>query len=76
MERKNHPPPARAGEGFFVPSAFPLVLTGTEPGRDGRSVMARMTLEPVLGGVARREWAVSEDGEAWETEMALVFTRE
>jgi hypothetical protein len=38
--------------------------------------MACMTLEPVSDGVVRREWAVSEDGETWETEMALVFTRE
>jgi hypothetical protein len=52
-----------------------MVLTGTEPGPDGRSVKVRMTLEPVSDGVVRQEWAVSEDGEAWETEMALVFTR-
>lgn len=52
-----------------------LVLTGAEPGHDGRSVQVRMTLEPVSAGVVRQEWAVSEDGEVWETEMALVFTR-
>jgi hypothetical protein len=52
-----------------------LVLTGTEPGHDGRSLQVRMTLEPVSAGVVRQEWAVSEDGEGWETEMALVFTR-
>lgn len=52
-----------------------LVLTGTEPGPGGRSLRVRMTLEPVSAGVVRQEWAVSEDGEVWETEMALVFTR-
>jgi hypothetical protein len=53
-----------------------LVLTGTEPGPGGRSLQVRMTLQQVSDGVVRQEWAVSEDGEAWETEMALVFTRE
>ena len=52
-----------------------LVLTGTEPAHDGRSVQVRMTLESVSAHVVRQEWAVSEDGEVWETEMALVFTR-
>lgn len=52
-----------------------LVLTGTEPGAGGRSLKVRVTLEPVSADVVRQEWAVSEDGEAWETEMALVFTR-
>jgi hypothetical protein len=52
-----------------------LVLTGTEPGADGRSLNVRVTLEPVSADVVRQEWAVSEDGEAWETEMSLVFTR-
>lgn len=52
-----------------------LVLTGTEPGHDGRSLRVRMTLEPVAADLVRQEWAVSEDGEVWETEMALVFTR-
>ncbi|HEX6370652.1 MAG TPA: hypothetical protein VF006_17145 [Longimicrobium sp.] len=52
-----------------------LVLTGTEPAHDGRSVQVRMTLEPVSADVVRQEWAVSDDGEVWETEMALVFTR-
>jgi hypothetical protein len=52
-----------------------LVLAGTEPGPDGRSLQVRMTLEPVSADVVRQEWAVSEDGEVWETEMALVFTR-
>jgi hypothetical protein len=52
-----------------------LVLAGTEPGHDGRSLQVRMTLEPVSADVVRQEWAVSEDGEVWETEMALVFTR-
>lgn len=52
-----------------------LVLTGTEPGRDGRSVQVRMTLEPVSENVVRQEWAVSGDGAAWETEMSLVLTR-
>ena len=52
-----------------------LVLTGTEPGPGGRSLQVRMTLEPVSATVVRQEWAVSDDGEAWETEMSLVFTR-
>jgi hypothetical protein len=52
-----------------------LVLTGTEPAHDGRSVQVRMTLESVSASVVRQEWAVSEDGEVWETEMSLVFTR-
>lgn len=52
-----------------------LVLTGTEPAHDGRSLQVRMTLEPVSADVVRQEWAVSEDGEVWETEMALLFTR-
>ncbi|HEU0299949.1 MAG TPA: hypothetical protein VFR37_10850 [Longimicrobium sp.] len=53
-----------------------LVLTGTEPGPDGRSLQVRVTLEAVADGVVRQEWAVSEDGEVWEPEMALVFTRD
>ena len=52
-----------------------LTLTGTEPGHDGRSVQVRVTLEPVSADVVRQEWAVSEDGVAWETEMSLVLTR-
>lgn len=52
-----------------------LVLTGTEPGPEGRSVQVRMTLEPVSAGVVRQEWAVSDDGEAWETDLVLIFTR-
>jgi hypothetical protein len=52
-----------------------LVLTGTEPGRDGRSVQVRVTLAAVSADVVRQEWAVSKDGETWETEMSLVFTR-
>ena len=52
-----------------------LVLAGTEPGHDGRSVQVRMTLEPVSADVVRQEWAVSADGASWETAMSLVFTR-
>lgn len=52
-----------------------LVLTGTEPGPGGRSLHVRATLAPVSPDVVRQEWAVSEDGETWETEMSLVFTR-
>ena len=52
-----------------------LTLSGTEPGRDGRSVGVRVTLAPVSANVVRQEWAVSEDGETWETEMSLVLTR-
>lgn len=53
-----------------------LVLTGTEPGPGGRSVQVRMTLQPVSATTVRQEWAVSDDGEAWETGMALTFTRQ
>ena len=66
------------GERLELRGAFAdgrLVLTGTEPGRDGRSVQVRMTLEPVSADTVRQEWAVSEDGAAWETEMSLVLTR-
>ena len=66
------------GERLELRGAFAdgrLVLTGTEPGRDGRSVQVRMTLEAVSADVVRQEWAVSEDGAAWETEMSLVLTR-
>lgn len=52
-----------------------LVLTGTEPGADGRPLHVRVTLEPVSADVVRQVWAVSGDGQAWETEMSLVFTR-
>ena len=52
-----------------------MVLTGTEPGHDGRSLQVRVTLEPVSASVVRQEWAVSEDGESWQTEIALLFTR-
>lgn len=52
-----------------------LVLTGTEPGPGGRSMQVRMTIEPVSDGVVRQEWAVSDDGEGWETEISLRFTR-
>jgi hypothetical protein len=52
-----------------------LVLTGTEPGPDGRSIQVRMTLEPVSATAVRQEWAVSDDGESWETAISLLFTR-
>jgi hypothetical protein len=52
-----------------------LVLNGTEPGSDGRSVHVRVTLEQVSARVVRQEWAVSDDGVTWVTEMSLVLTR-
>ncbi|HEX2080878.1 MAG TPA: hypothetical protein VHG08_24445 [Longimicrobium sp.] len=53
-----------------------LVLTGAEPAPGGRSLQVRMTLERVADDVVRQVWAVSEDGEAWEPEMVLVFSRD
>jgi hypothetical protein len=47
-----------------------MVLKGVRPGRDGATVIHRITWEPLEGGNVRQTWDTSEDdGQTWTTQF-------
>jgi hypothetical protein len=53
-----------------------MVMTGTEPGRGGKTFHVRLTIRPVDDATVHQIWESSRDGVDWDREFALVYTRE
>jgi hypothetical protein len=53
-----------------------MVMTGSEPGPDGKTFQVRMTLSPVDANTVRQTWEVSEDdGVTWRLDQSLRYER-
>lgn len=54
-----------------------MVLTGAEPGTDGKSVLQRITWTPAADGSVRQLWEQSEDGGAhWRVAFDGTYRRQ